>query len=84
MYVTGACARIVALQVLAREGETQDHLLRRFQRVLEKDVVLREIKAHRYLVSRREAASGRRKRAPGEGNSGSRAGLGWGSKQVCT
>jgi len=45
----------MALEVSIREGETQDSLLRRFQRVVQMDGVLREMKAHRYFLSKREA-----------------------------
>jgi len=46
----------MSLQVSIREGETQDSLLRRFQRMLQMDGVLREAKAHRRFLSKRETA----------------------------
>jgi ribosomal protein S21 len=45
----------MVLEVSVREGETHDSLLRRFQRVVQMDGVLREMKAHRYFLSKREA-----------------------------
>ena len=62
------CWCVMSLEVSIREGETQDALLRRFQRVVQMDGILREAKAHRYFLSKREAArlkakkSARRKR----------------------
>ncbi len=55
MFVARMCRCIMALEVSIREGETQDSLLRRFQRVVQMDGVLREMKAHRYFLSKREA-----------------------------
>ncbi len=46
----------MGLEVSVRQGETQDSLLRRFQRVVQMDGILREVKAHRYFLSKREAA----------------------------
>ena len=46
----------MTLRVSIREGETQDSLLKRFQRMVQMNGVLREAKAHRYFVSKREAA----------------------------
>ena len=46
----------MALEVSLREGETQDSLLRRFQRVVQMDGILREAKAGRHFVSKRETA----------------------------
>jgi len=46
----------MSLQVSIREGETQDSLLRRFQRMLQMAGVLREAKAHRRFISKRDAA----------------------------
>jgi len=56
MYVTRMCWCIVALEVFIHEGETQDSLLRRFQRMVQMDGILREAKAHRHFLSKREAA----------------------------
>jgi ribosomal protein S21 len=44
------------LKVSRREGETEDSLLKRFQRMVQTDGVLREAKARRHFVSKREAA----------------------------
>jgi len=44
------------LEVTVREGESQDALLRRFQRVVQMGGILREAKAHRYFLSKRDAA----------------------------
>jgi ribosomal protein S21 len=58
----------MSLQINIREGESQDSLLRRFQRMVQTSGVLREAKAHRHFLSKGEAArlkaqkSARRKR----------------------
>ncbi|MFH1031781.1 MAG: 30S ribosomal protein S21 [Chloroflexota bacterium] len=44
------------MEVHLREGETQDSLLRRFQRTVQMSGVLREAKAHRHFVPRGDAA----------------------------
>lgn len=46
----------MSLEVSIREGESQESLLRRFQRVVQMDGILREVKAHRYFVSKGESA----------------------------
>jgi len=46
----------MALEVSIRQGESQDSLLRRFQKVVQTSGILREVKAHRYFLSRRQAA----------------------------
>mgnify|MGYP001231014753 CR=1 FL=1 len=46
----------MALEVSIREGETQEALLKRFQRVVQMDGILREVKSHRYFLSKRETA----------------------------
>ncbi|MBI4186063.1 MAG: 30S ribosomal protein S21 [Chloroflexi bacterium] len=43
-------------EVTLREGESQDSLLRRFQRAIQMEGILREAKAHRFFVSKRDAA----------------------------
>ncbi|TET26800.1 MAG: 30S ribosomal protein S21 [Dehalococcoidia bacterium] len=54
-----------------REGESQDSLLRRFQKMVQMGGILREAKAHRYFISKRDAArikaksNARRKRRQG-------------------
>jgi ribosomal protein S21 len=58
----------MSMQVSIREGESQDSLLRRFQRMIQTSGVLREVKANRHFISRGEVArmkaqkSARRKR----------------------
>ena len=52
----------MSLEVSIREGETQDSLLRRFQRMVQMDGVLREVKSHRYFLSKREVAAMKAKR----------------------
>jgi ribosomal protein S21 len=44
------------LDVYIREGETQDSLLRRFQRMIQVNGVLREAKSHDRFMSKREVA----------------------------
>ncbi|MFC2006332.1 30S ribosomal protein S21 [Chloroflexota bacterium] len=62
----------MSLQVSIREGESQDSLLRRFQRMVQTSGVLREAKAHRHFLSKGEAArlkaqkNARRKRNMGK------------------
>ncbi len=46
----------MSLQVSVRQGESQDSLLRRFQRMVQMSGVLREAKAHRHFLSKGEAA----------------------------
>ncbi len=54
-----------------REGESQDSLLRRFQKTVQTSGILREAKSHNYFVSRGETArikakaSARRRRRQG-------------------
>jgi len=56
VYVSGMCWGIMPLEVSIREGETQDSLLRRFQRMVQMGGILREAKAHRYFLSKRDTA----------------------------
>ncbi len=56
MYVSRMCWSVTLLEVSIREGETQDSLLRRFQRMVQMEGVLREAKSHRYFISKRDAA----------------------------
>ena len=56
MYVTRMCWWVMSLEVSIREGETQDSLLRRFQKMVQIAGILREAKSHRYFLSKREAA----------------------------
>ena len=46
----------MALEVSIRDGESQDSLLKRFQRMVQMDGVLREAKSHRHFLSKRETA----------------------------
>ncbi len=46
----------MSLEVHLHEGETQDSLLRRFQRTVQMSGILREAKAHRHFVSKGDAA----------------------------
>ena len=46
----------MSLQVLIRKGESQDSLLRRFQKMVQMSGVLREAKAHRHFLSKAEMA----------------------------
>ena len=46
----------MSLEVHLREGETQDSLLKRFQRSVQMSGVLREAKAHNHFVSKGDAA----------------------------
>jgi len=46
----------MSLQVSIREGESQDSLLRRFQRMVQTSGILREFKETRHFVSKGEAA----------------------------
>jgi ribosomal protein S21 len=46
----------MSLEVSLRAGETQESLLKRFQREVQVEGILREFKASRYFVSKRDAA----------------------------
>ncbi|MBE9513275.1 MAG: 30S ribosomal protein S21 [Chloroflexi bacterium] len=46
----------MSLTVSIREGESQDSLLSRFQRMIQMSGVLREAKARRRFISERDAA----------------------------
>ena len=64
------------LKVAIREGESQESLLRRFQKMVQMSGVLREVKTHRYFLSKGERArlkaakSARRRHR--QGNNGAR------------
>ena len=66
----------MSLEVSIHEGESQESLLRRFQKMVQISGVLREVKTHRHFLSRGEKArlkaqqSARRRRR--QGNSGAR------------
>jgi ribosomal protein S21 len=53
---------VISFEVSIREGETQESLLRRFQRMVQMSGVLREAKSHRYFLSKRDAARQKVKR----------------------
>jgi len=53
VYVPGC---VMSLQVSIRQGESQESLLRRFQRMVQTSGILREAKAHRHFLSKGEAA----------------------------
>ncbi len=44
----------MSMRVSIREGESQDSLLKRFQRMVQTSGVLREVKANRHFISRGE------------------------------
>jgi ribosomal protein S21 len=44
----------MSLEVYLREGETQESLLKRFQRTIQMSGILREVKASRHFVSKGE------------------------------
>jgi ribosomal protein S21 len=56
------CWCVMSLEVSIGEHESQDSLLRRFQRMVQMDGILREAKAHRYFLSKRDAARLKAKR----------------------
>jgi ribosomal protein S21 len=55
MHFTRVCG-VMSLEVTIRAGESQDSLLRRFQRMVQVEGVLREAKSRRYFISKRDAA----------------------------
>lgn len=61
----------MSLYVSIREGESQDSLLRRFQKMVQTSGILRDLKAHRHFISKGEKArlkaqkSARRRRRNG-------------------
>jgi len=54
--------QILSLEVLIREGESQEALLHRFQRMVQMSGVLREVKANRHFISKGELARIRAKK----------------------
>ncbi|MFC1952102.1 30S ribosomal protein S21 [Chloroflexota bacterium] len=50
------CWCVMSSQVLIREGESQDSLLRRFQKMVQTSGILREAKSHRHFLSKGEKA----------------------------
>ena len=57
------CWYVMSLEVWIRNGESQDSLLRRFQRMVQMSGILREAKGHRYFLSKRDAARLKEKRS---------------------
>jgi len=56
VYVPRMDGGVMSLEVSIREGESQDSLLRRFQRMVQTSGILREAKAHRHFLSKGETA----------------------------
>jgi ribosomal protein S21 len=48
--------QFMSLEVTIHEGETQESLLRRFQKMVQMSGVLREVKSNRHFVPKSEAA----------------------------
>ncbi len=46
----------MSLKVNLRDGESQDALLKRFQRMVQTEGILREAKDHRFFLSSRDVA----------------------------
>ena len=46
----------MSLEVQLYQGESQDSLLKRFQKAVQMDGIMREVKAKRYFMSKRDAA----------------------------
>ncbi|MFC2072141.1 30S ribosomal protein S21 [Chloroflexota bacterium] len=65
------CWFVMSLQVSISKGESQDSLLRRFQKMVQTSGIMREAKAHRHFLSKGETArlkaqkSARRRRGYG-------------------
>ena len=53
----------MTLDVSLREGESQDSLIRRFQRSIQSEGILREARASQTFLSKRDAANLKSKRA---------------------
>lgn len=45
----------MSLEVYLRDGETQESLLRRFQKSVQMSGIMREMKTHNYFMSKGEA-----------------------------
>ncbi len=56
MHVPRMCWCVMSLEVSIREGESQDSLLRRFQRMVQVSGIMREAKARRYFLSKGQAS----------------------------
>jgi len=46
----------LSLEVLIHEGESQESLLRRFQKMVQMSGIMREVKANRHFIPKSEAA----------------------------
>ncbi|MEE9520240.1 MAG: 30S ribosomal protein S21 [Dehalococcoidales bacterium] len=53
----------MSLEVTIRKGESQDSLLRRFQKMVQMSGILREVKDHRRFLSKGETARLKAKRS---------------------
>jgi ribosomal protein S21 len=47
--------QFLSLEVTIHEGETQESLLRRFQKMVQMSGILREVKANRHFIPKSEA-----------------------------
>jgi len=52
VYAPRMCWCVMSLEVSRREGESQDSLLRCFQRMVQVSRIMREVKAHCYFLSK--------------------------------
>ena len=50
-------------QVILQEGESQESLLNRFKKMVQRDGILRELKQRRYFVSKQEKARAKARKA---------------------
>ena len=50
------CWCVMSLEVSIGEGESQDSLLRSFQRMVPVNGIMRKVKAHRYFLSKGQAS----------------------------
>jgi ribosomal protein S21 len=53
----------MALEVILHDGESQDSLVRRFQRIIQMEGILREARASQTFLSKRDAANLKSRRA---------------------
>ena len=60
----------MALDVSLRDGESQDSLIRRFQKSIQMEGILREFRASQTFLSKRDAYILKSKRAAKRGRSG--------------
>jgi ribosomal protein S21 len=57
------CGCIMGLDVSLHDGESQDSLVRRFQRIIQMEGILREARASQTFLSKRDAANLKSRRA---------------------